>query len=283
MTAKITETAKAKVNLALHVLGRRADGYHELDSIVAFAELGDLLSIETAQELSLSCTGRFAGDVPHGHDNIILRAWHCLAVVMARRGVVLPKVHVNLTKNLPVASGIGGGSSDAAALLRGVLALNRFELSTAEICQLAQDLGADVPVCFYGKQAHMQGMGDNVSPLMIEIPRAIVLVNPLVACATPDVFREMGLAKGQIFGTPINLHDQHYWRNDMTTAALLVQPVIATVLAALGEEPTLNYVRMTGSGATCFGLSNSMAQASAAAARLSVKNPNWWVQAAQLG
>jgi 4-diphosphocytidyl-2-C-methyl-D-erythritol kinase len=278
----ISEKACAKINLALHVLGRRDDGYHELDSIVVFADYGDLLEISVADQLTLECTGPFASAVPAGPDNIIIKAWHVLHETLQHREVKLPPVHVKLEKNLPVASGIGGGSADAAAMLRGLLRIVNQELSTADIKSLARSLGADVPACFYQKSCHMQGIGETISTLMIELPRAIVLVNPLKPCSTADVFCNLGLTDGQIYGAALDIDNPPLWRNDLTQAARQAQPEVADVLKALNQEPSFSAVRMSGSGATCFGLASSMAEANAAMARLSVKNPGWWVKASEL-
>ena len=283
MTASVTEIAKAKINLALHVLGRRDDGYHELDSVVGFADIGDQLTITMSDKLSLQCGGQFGHEVPGDAENLILKAWQALHHFLNAKGLLLPMVHVDLVKNLPVSSGIGGGSADAAAMLRGLLRIIGQNLSHGEIGALAQSLGADVPVCFFGKACQMQGIGEIITPLNIELPRAIVLVNPLLPCATASVFSQLGLRRGQVHQLPLDEDMPNDWRNDLTDAAIAVQPAIKDVLIALQSEPTFSSVRMSGSGATCFGLVSSMAQASAAAARLSVKHPNWWVRAAELG
>ena len=283
MLTSVTEIAKAKINVALHVLGRRADGYHELDSVVAFADIGDELEITIADELSLNCSGLFGANVPSGLDNIILKAWYVLNELFAAKALVLPCVHVALSKNLPVASGIGGGSADAAAMLRGLLRLTKQKLSNLEIAGLAKSLGADVPVCLHETSCRMQGIGEIITPLSIELPRAIVLINPLLPCSTAEVFRNLALGHGDKHKPQIDLTNPHEWRNDLGDAALKAQPSIISVLAALKSEPAFSAVRMSGSGATCFGLTGSMAQASSAAARLSVKNPGWWVRAAELG
>jgi 4-diphosphocytidyl-2-C-methyl-D-erythritol kinase len=279
----VMEIAKAKINLALHVLGRRSDGYHELDSIVAFASIGDELVITKSDTLALYCSGMFGSQVPDGEENIILKAWHHLDKIFAAKALSLPKVHVALTKNLPVASGIGGGSADAAAMLRGLLRLTDQKLSKSEIIVLAKSLGADVPVCFREVACQMQGIGEIITPITIELPRAIVLVNPLAACSTASVFTNLALKPGQSHHAALDLSSPSDWRNDMTRAAITAQPIIIKVLTTLETEPAFSAVRMSGSGATCFGLVSSMAQASAAAARLSVKNPGWWVRAAELG
>ena len=283
MITSVTETAKAKINLALHVLGRRVDGYHELDSVVAFADIGDELIISISDTLSLNCYGKFGAEVPSDGENIIFKTWHHLDKLFGTKDLALPKVHVALTKNLPVASGIGGGSADAAAMLRGLLRLTHQRLSETEITALAINLGADVPVCFHETACQMQGIGEIITPLPIELPRAIVLVNPQRPCSTASVFTTLALKPGQSHLTPLDLHSPSDWRNDMTHAAIATQPIITQVLSSLKTEPAFSSVRMSGSGATCFGLVASMAQASAAAARLSVKNPGWWVRAAQLG
>ena len=282
MITSVTEIAKAKINLALHVLSRRTDGYHELDSVVAFADIGDQLVISISDKLSLCCTGNFGSAVPNDHENIILKAWHVLNKLFTAKAMVLPHVHVDLTKSLPVASGIGGGSADAAAMLRGLLRLTRQNISEVEITSFAKNLGADVPVCFREHLCQMQGIGEIITPLSIELPRAIVLINPLLPCSTADVFTKLGLKAGQSYMTPLDLTSPGDWRNDMVDAAVATQPVIAQVLAALKDEPSFSATRMSGSGATCFGLMSSIAQASAAAARLSIKNPRWWVRAAEL-
>ncbi len=267
----IFEKAPAKINLALHVLGRRLDGYHDLDSIVAFADVGDELLISESHRNSLRVDGAFAEDVPLGDDNIIWKAWRLLSGHYS-----LPFVTVGLTKNLPVASGIGGGSADAAAMVRGLLRLVDKTLPEEYIVQFARTLGADVPVCFYGKACRMTGIGESISVLTEKLPEALVLMNPRVGCSTLDVFRRMNLMLGQ--NCPLN---DEIWRNDMTEAALLVQPIIRDVLHAL-ENQYIGPVRMSGSGATCFAEATSFAVAENAAAHLALKFPQWWVKAARL-
>jgi 4-diphosphocytidyl-2-C-methyl-D-erythritol kinase len=278
----ISEKACAKINLALHVLGRRDDGYHELDSIVAFADFGDDLRVSKSSELNLACSGPFANSLPPGAENIVIKAWHVLNELLRARNINLPRVSIELEKNLPLVSGIGGGSADAAAMLRALLRLTNQNLNPAQVISFARSLGADVPVCFYQKPAHMQGIGETISPLTIALPRAIVLINPLLPCSTPQVFGRLGLQNGQKHLSPLELENSPQWRNDLTLPAIAIQPEIAQVLKALNEEPAFTAQRMSGSGATCFGLANSMAEANAAMARLSVKNPKWWVRAAEL-
>ncbi len=267
----ITELARAKINLALHVLGRRADGYHELESVVAFADVGDRLVVEEAPRNALLVNGPFAADVPTGDDNIIWKAWAHLAALMP-----VPQVLVRLEKNLPVASGIGGGSADAAAMLRALLRMVGASLNDAQVSGLAA-IGADVPVCFIGKPAEMKGIGEKVSVLTEMLPPALVLVNPLVPCATAEVFAAMELKVGEMRRSPARAE----WQNDMTVAAIKVQPVVSNVLSAL-HKTSLYPALMSGSGATCFGVAKSLADAELEAARLQAAHPQWWVKAARL-
>lgn len=258
------------------------DGYHELDSIVAFADCGDKLEIKLADDLSLECSGPFVSSVPRGSENIILKSWHVMRDILQRRDIDMPPVVVNLQKNLPVASGMGGGSSNAAAMVRAMSRLVGQDLTAAEVITLSRTLGADVPVCFYQRSARMEGIGETLSALTVELPHAIVLVNPGQTCATADVFGKLGLARGQSHGNALDPGNLPLWRNDLTVSAVCVEPAIAQVLKALQEEPMFIKVSMSGSGATCFGLCRSIAEANAAAARLAVKNPDWWIKSAQL-
>jgi 4-diphosphocytidyl-2-C-methyl-D-erythritol kinase len=275
----ISEKACAKINLALHVLGRRLDGYHELDSVVAFADFGDELRIRKSPTTTLTVLGPFARQVPAGSDNIVIKAHAVLGQILQ---LDLPNIEIELIKNLPVASGIGGGSADAAAYMRAMLRMLKKPVNETEIKSFARSLGADVPVCFYQTPCHMQGIGETISVLTINLPSAIVLVNPAKPCATPAVFAKLALSPGQNHGSKIDLENSPIWRNDLTAPALQVEPDIERVLESLLAEQCFSAARMSGSGATCFGLASNMALASAAAARLSVRNPNWWVKAAEL-
>ena len=279
MSAAVIETAKAKVNLALHILGRRADGYHEIDSAVAFADVGDVLTVEAVagEGIELAVAGPFAGAVPTGADNLICRAY-----AMVSEHAALPAVRVQLRKMLPIAAGIGGGSADAAAALRAFLKLAPTSILPEVIDAIALRLGADVPVCLLQKACRMQGVGERLSALASLPSPAIVLVNPGVVCETATVFAAIGLAKGQEHGAALDLHAPSTWRNDMTVAAIRVQPIIADVLAALSGHAELNAVRMSGSGATCFGLASDMAVAEGVAQALRRAHPGWWVAASRL-
>jgi 4-diphosphocytidyl-2-C-methyl-D-erythritol kinase len=277
MVEVVEEFAAAKINLALHILGRRADGYHELDSIVAFADVGDTLKIARAEKTSLEIDGPESASLPVANDNLILRAYELLSET-----VTLPPVSLKLTKRLPIASGIGGGSADAAAALRGLLKLAGRSLAPDAIQSIALKLGADVPVCLLGKACRMQGVGEVIMPLSAPPARAILLANPRLPCSTAEVFKTIGLAKGQTHLSVVDQNRANSWRNDMTDAAIAVQPEIAEVLKALSEIVPSNTVRMSGSGATCFALFEDSKSAATSAQHLRTRMPNWWIESAAL-
>ncbi len=274
---RVREFAPAKVNLALHILGRRADGFHELDSIVAFANVGDVLDLERAEKTELTVEGAFANAVPATLENLVLKAHSALAAK-----IDVPHVRMRLTKNLPVASGIGGGSADAAAALRGILQLADLTVESGTLRQIALSLGADVPVCLFGKACRMQGVGDVISPLQHQPATAILLVNPLQACGTADVFRTLALRPGDAHNTALDVDAPQTWRNDLTGAACVNLPIIAEVLQTLHLHAGADVVRMSGSGATCFALYGSLAEAQDAARVLQEMRSTWWVAAALL-
>jgi 4-diphosphocytidyl-2-C-methyl-D-erythritol kinase len=278
MTEQVQEFAAAKINLALHVLGRRSDGYHVLDSVVAFADVGDNLLLHPATETRLTVDGPFANAVPVTPDNLVLKAYAAVETIHP-----LQPVRFHLTKNLPVASGIGGGSADAAAALRGLIKLQSLKLDTTMLQGVALSLGADVPVCLHGKACRMRGVGDAISDLETATPHAILLVNPGEACSTADVFRSMGLKPGDTSGSELNPLHPSQWRNDMTEAAIRGLPVIGAVLQALQDLPETRAVRMSGSGATCFATFDSIEHANTARTIIQKSHPEWWVAAARLG
>lgn len=272
----LTERAPAKINLTLHVTGRRADGYHLLDSLVVFTQAGD--SVSTQPGAGLVISGPEAAGLSAGSDNLVARAARLMGV--ADQGLVL-------VKTLPVAAGIGGGSADAAASLRLLARLHRCKLPPLE-GQLA--LGADVPVCLAARPARMQGIGEAIT-LLPALPRFwLVLVNPRLALSTPDVFR--ALAQRANPPMPARLPDWpdagalFDWlaqcRNDLQAPARALAPVIGDVLDALAAAPGCALARMSGSGATCFGLFAQEAEAQDAAAQIARARPGWWVQATGL-
>ena len=279
----VSEQAHAKINLALHITGRRADGYHELDSIVAFADVADVLTIAPADSVSLDITGPFAGDLPRDGTNSVLSAWRLLDDFSRQRGAALAPVKFSLEKNLPVASGIGGGSADAAAALRGLIRLFDISVSEQDLGELALQLGADVPVCLLQQSSRMRGIGEIVEPIEIDLPEGIVLVNPRIPASTSKVFESLNLQCGQSFGAAIgNLYDIESWRNDLTAPAVTLVPEIADVIGNLIFQPDIACSRMSGSGATCFGLFASLEKAQIAADSIAEKHPSWWVVATTL-
>jgi 4-diphosphocytidyl-2-C-methyl-D-erythritol kinase len=277
----VAERARAKINLGLHILGRQTDGYHEVDSVVAFADVADVLALSPAHELCLEISGPFARGLPAAAENIVLKAWHQMSAVV---GKSLGPVKILLEKNLPIAAGIGGGSADAAATLRGLIELFDLDANSTDLQAIALRLGADVPVCLAQRSCRMRGIGQIMEPLDVALPVVAVLVNPCVPASTSRVFETLGLDRGQVHGTKIqNLEDIKTWRNDLTASAIRLVPEIATVLETLGSHSAISTARMSGSGATCFGLAETLEQAQAAAKAISSRRPDWWVVAANLG
>ncbi|MFN3448471.1 MAG: 4-(cytidine 5'-diphospho)-2-C-methyl-D-erythritol kinase [Roseococcus sp.] len=273
------EAAPAKVNLFLHVTGRRADGYHLLDSLAVFGPACDALAAEPAPGLSLALDGPQGGALAAEPDNLVLRA----ARALAQRAGVTGGAALRLTKRLPVASGIGGGSADAAAALRLLDRLWGTRLGEAALMEIAATLGADVPVCVPSRPARMQGVGERLGPAPRLPPCGLLLANPGLPLATPEVFRARA-ASGAGFSLEAALPaawasaeamaaDLARLRNDLEAPALALCPPIGEVLAALRALPGALLARMSGSGATCFGLFASPAAAEAAAALLPAP---WW-------
>jgi 4-diphosphocytidyl-2-C-methyl-D-erythritol kinase len=269
--------APAKVNLALHVLGRRADGYHDLDSIVAFADVGDMLSFKPADAFTVTADGPFAAALPPASGNIIAKAWAAAARIAATRGLSLPPVAVHLTKNLPVASGIGGGSANAAAALKGFLRGAGIHDIDDAIAAEGLMIGADVPVCLMGQACRMRGVGERIERLPGFQPRKAILVNPLVEVSTPAVFKALGLEKGQGFDSGIeDPQDEASWRNDLAKPAIALEPLIGEVLERLKAARGITRAFMSGSGATCVALYEQEPE------RLDL-DPRWWAARTVLG
>ena len=286
----LVEQAPAKVNLTLRVLGRRADGYHELESLVVFAAVADELKFFPGEPLALQVDGptaTAAGDVA---DNLVLKAAHGLGARIAG----LKTGRFVLTKRLPVAAGLGGGSSDAAAALRLLARVNVLARDDARLIATAGATGADVPVCLDARARLMRGIGEVLSA-PLALPRLpAVLVNPGVPVPTRDVFGKLALANGERRGAraadPGHVATADALlayvtasTNDLEPPAIALQPVIAEVLAALRRQGGCRLARMSGSGATCFAVFASAAAAAAAAAALSAAQPRWWVCATTLG
>lgn len=274
--------APAKVNLTLRVTGRRSDGYHLLDSLVVFADMGDRLRVSHAETLSLTVAGPFGSGLALEEDNLVLRAARRLAAALGLQA----QGALSLEKNLPIASGIGGGSSDAAAALRLLAKFWGVTLPEGAWERVALELGADVPVCLGRRATHMAGIGEALAQVRVLPPLGLVLVNPGVACPTAAVFR----ARAEVGAgfSPADAVPQAGWTtaadfaralaksgNDLEAPAIAVTPVIGTVLAALGAQPGCLLARMSGSGATCFGLFAAPAEAAGVAAAM--RREGWWV------
>jgi 4-diphosphocytidyl-2-C-methyl-D-erythritol kinase len=277
--------ARAKVNLYLHITGKRADGYHLLDSLIVFADTGDEIALAPADRLSLAIDGPFADGLGVGPDNLVLRAAKALQEVTgARAGAA-----IRLTKNLPVASGIGGGSADAAATLAGLCGLWDVAPGRAALHAIAARLGADVPVCLDGAASFVGGIGEELAPARGLPPAWLLLANPKVATPTPAVFkaRQGSFSRAARWSEPPRDFAAFAARlqscaNDLTEAAISVTPAIRDVLAALAALPGCALARLSGSGATCFGLFADEAAARAAESKLRGARPDWWIAAAPI-
>jgi 4-diphosphocytidyl-2-C-methyl-D-erythritol kinase len=282
--------APAKVNLTLHVLGRRSDGYHELESLVMFADAGDRLTFVPGAKLDLDMRGPTAGVSGRPDENLVLKA----ARRLAERVDGLRLGRFTLDKRLPVAAGLGGGSSDAAAALRLLLLENDLAPGDPRVMEAARATGADVPVCLDPRPRMMRGVGEILSA-PIALPKLpAVLVNPGVAVPTAGVFKALAapplasaVKQDDPIATDASLSDVvsavAARRNDLEAPAISLQPVIADVLSALRAFPACRLARMSGSGATCFGLFNSASDAEAAARKIKDAQPGWWVQATVFG
>lgn len=270
--------APAKINLALHVTGRRSDGYHLLDSLVVFLDVGDKVRAASAPRLGLRLQGPNAGGVPPGEDNLVMRAARLVA------GAGDQGADLVLEKHLPPASGIGGGSSDAAAAMRAVASLWQRPLPPpADVLRL----GADVPACLVARPLRLRGIGERLDPLPGLPDFALVLANPRIETPTPAVFAALAQKDNPPLPDPLPpLPDARalagflkMQRNDLEAPARTLCPAIAEVLAALAALPGCHFARMSGSGATCFGLFDSRTGAEAAARTLGTRHPGWWVAA----
>lgn len=269
--------APAKINLALHVVGTRTDGYHLLDSLVVFAGVGDEIRVTHSADLVLSIDGPQAAALGCGPDNLVLRAARLFGTT---RGA-----SITLTKNLPVASGIGGGSADAAATLHALSRLWRLPMPAIPALLT---LGADVPACVNGRPLRLRGVGETLSPIPRLPELHLVLVNPGIAHATPAVFRALTAKSNPPLPDTVpeftDAAELAGWlglqRNDLEAPAETIAPVIADVRAALAAQPDCLLARMSGSGATCFGLFAAQHAAATAAETIRSAHPGWWVAAA---
>jgi 4-diphosphocytidyl-2-C-methyl-D-erythritol kinase len=290
----LSEEGRAKVNLSLRVIGRRVDGYHDLESVVAFGDCADRLTLAPGGELSLKTTGPLAQACGDTSDNLVLKA----SMLLAARVPDLKVGAFTLDKVLPVAAGIGGGSADAAAAIRLLAKLNDLALDDPRLLEVALETGADVPVCLASHACDMTGVGETLLPLNLpKIP--CVLVNPCVPVATRDVFEELGLRNGELLVGATDVLRGPDWpepgssledwvealaasSNDLEEPAMRIQPAIAEVIGVLSATNGAWLVRMSGSGATCFAIYENTADAGRAAERIRSERPGWWVHSGVL-
>ena len=273
---KINSFAAAKVNLALHVRGLKSNGYHELHSLVTFANIGDIIEVRPSNELKLTIEGPFADSVPKDTDNIVIKAAKFL----------LPdgKAHINLIKNLPVEAGLGGGSADAAATLRSL-----SKLWNIQIPKTPEVLGADVPICLLKETAIVQGIGEKITPISIPSNLHIVLIKPNIGLSTEEVFKNlknknngkmdtfMGTKSIKVFSNHIKK-----LRNDLLKTSINLAPILNDIIDLLNEQTGIYYTQMSGSGTTCFGLFYNRSSAVRALSNAKLKYPEMWCKMTQL-
>ncbi|WP_420548552.1 4-(cytidine 5'-diphospho)-2-C-methyl-D-erythritol kinase [Curvivirga sp.] len=286
MVKSIEEFAAAKVNLDLLVTGKREDGYHLLDSLVVFTEFGDHIRVSEAEELSLEVSGPYKSAVPLDGSNLVLKAAKALqAKLHIKTGA---KIH--LEKNIPAAAGVGGGSADAAATLKALLRLWDIQMPLEELSELGLTLGADIPVCLLSQSAIMRGVGEDIRKIVPLPPLYMLLVNPGVSLSTPDVFKAR-VPEFSAIADRSSLMDKTQSRqdflnlclaqkNDLTEAANCLAPVVAEVLNVIEKQPDCLLARMSGSGATCFGLFADIEAADMAKNAVLRYNTDWWAEAA---
>jgi len=291
----LIEDGRAKVNLTLRVVGRRVDGYHDLESVVAFADCADRLSLTPGSKLNLRTTGPLAQACGETTDNLVFKA----AQLLGERVPDLQPGEFVLDKVLPVAAGIGGGSADAAAALRLLAQANGLAIDDLRLIEVAKLTGADVPVCLASRPCVMTGVGETLLPLSLpKLP--CVMVNPRIPVATKDVFGALGLRNGELLVGASDVMRAAAWpedgasvedwvealaagSNDLEAPATRIQPVIGEVLAALSATNGAWLVRMSGSGATCFAIFENTPEAQRAAQKIQRDHPRWWVHAGTLG
>lgn len=276
--------APAKINLDLLITGRRDDGYHLLDSIVVFTELGDELTVEKSDQLSLTISGPFANDLSSENDNLILEAARLICLECG----VEPNLKFHLVKNLPVSSGIGGGSADAAAAIKLTIQQLNLSVSKERLETIAIKLGADVPVCLRSISTHMRGIGEDLSPLILSRSFDILLVNPGVSVSTPRIFNEYKKFEKK-FDRPRKEKVSHIndgfikeevlnSQNALESVACRIEPQIQIILKTLENFEGLWLGRMSGSGATCFGIFNNEENCLKAKKYLKTHHSKWWIE-----
>jgi 4-diphosphocytidyl-2-C-methyl-D-erythritol kinase len=290
----LMDEGRAKVNLTLRVVARRSDGYHDLESVVAFADCADRLTLTPGSELTLQMSGPLAQACGANSDNLVLKA----ARLLAERVPDMKAGSFTLDKILPVAAGIGGGSADAAAALRLLAKLNGLSLDDERLREVALATGADVPVCLASRACDMTGIGETLIPLSLPIMPCL-MVNPCVPVVTKDTFDALGLRNGELLVGATDVFRGTDWpeagasvedwvevladnANDLEAPATRIQPVIGEVIAALNATNGAWLARMSGSGATCFAIYENTADAGRAAAKIRLDHPDWWVHAGTL-
>lgn len=287
--AVLAEPARAKINLSLRVLGRRADGYHLLESLVCFAATGDRLELRLGEPLGLSVGGPMADDAGPPDDNLVLRA----AGALKRRIPQLDLGRFELTKLLPVGAGLGGGSADAAAALRLLAQANRLRPDDERLYEAAREVGSDVPACIDSGSRWMSGTGHDLSAL-VEVPQIfLVLAHPGVPLATKDVYDALGawtvLDEPQVSPPRVPRGRKEFLQflaglsNDLESPAFRLAPIVEEVLKALRDQPGCVLARMSGSGSACFGIFATRGAAALAARLLAIRNPGWWVRNTEAG
>lgn len=286
MTSSLTVFSPAKVNLTLHVTGRRDDGYHMLDSLVGFADIGDEINIAPADAFCFEIVGTFADGLKSDDTNLVMQA---INLFSKRFGLDL-NVKITLTKHLPLSSGLGGGSGNAAAAIYGLEQFYNIAHSVQDRREMLLSLGADVPVCYHGITqgglVRMQGIGENITSIQCGAALHCILVNPLQSCSTQEVFKalsadEFGEEMPEI--NTLNTADDAAIfiaenRNDLTQAAAQRLPIINDVLSVIKAAEHCKFACMSGSGATCFGIFESASHATHAAEKIAQSHPAWWVK-----
>lgn len=286
MPESITRLAPAKLNLALHVTGQRSDGYHLIDSLVAFADFGDIITVSDSDADELRVTGHYAPMVPINENNLVVAARDLLRAQYADRE--LAPVRIHLDKRLPVASGVGGGSSDAAAAIKALAEHWSIEPDFDALAAAALPLGADMPMCLAARPLIAQGIGDMLEPVEPFAGVDAVLVNPGLPVSTPEVFRTLEKRDNPALPQPPALTGASQLggflsetRNDLQEPALALCPMIGDALDTLRDNGAL-FARMSGSGATCFGLFDNPGPAAAAADRIAKQHPSWFVEGCRI-
>lgn len=272
--------APAKINLFLHILGQADHGYHTLQSLMVFADIGDIVSFDMNAPRGLEVLGLFADLVPDGQDNLILRARD----LMERKAGRYIDFGIRLTKNIPVGAGLGGGSADAAALMHALNDMWGRPFCLQQLCEFGLTLGAELPFCLSQQPMLVEGIGEKLTPMPMGSPLHAVLVWPATLLSTREVF--LNFAREPQYEMPlshVSINDLPYTKNDLENIAIRMAPAIGQALAQIAHQPACTLARMTGSGSCCFGLYNSSAAAEASAHIIANAHPEWWVSYAQIG